>query len=82
MRTGAATECLFQGCTQPTLTVASVLCEQARLGPFRHLAQTVHQYMDGILAYFDTKLTSRGVTHITAEIAFQRDEGKLTRMIE
>ncbi len=34
---------------------------RSRLGPFRHLAQTVRQYMDGILAYFDTKLTSGAI---------------------
>ena len=41
---------------------------RSRLGPFRHLAQTVRQYMDGILAYFDTKLTSGAIEAVNGII--------------
>src|SRR5271166_2637509 len=30
---------------------------RSRLRSFRHLAQTIRQYLDGILAYFDIRLT-------------------------
>ena len=33
---------------------------RSRLSPFRKLAKTVRQHWDGILAYFDTRLTSAG----------------------
>ena len=41
---------------------------RSRLDPFRHLAQTVRQYMDGILAYFDTKLTSGAIEAVNGII--------------
>jgi transposase len=33
----------------------------SRLSPFRKLAKTVRQHWDGILAYFDTRLTSAAI---------------------
>jgi transposase len=41
---------------------------RSRLWPFRHLAQTVRQYLDGILAYFDTKLTSGAIEAVNGII--------------
>ena len=41
---------------------------RSRLRSFRHLAQTVRQYLDGILAYFDTKLTSGAIEAVNGII--------------
>ena len=43
-------------------------CARSRLWPFRHLAQTVRQYLDGILAYFDTKPTSEAIEAVNGII--------------
>jgi len=34
---------------------------RSRLSPFRNLANIVRQHWDGILAYFDTQLTSASI---------------------
>ena len=41
---------------------------RSRLRSFRHLAKTVRQYLDGILAYFDTKLTSGAIEAVNGII--------------
>jgi transposase len=41
---------------------------RSRLRSFRHLAQTVRQYLNGILAYFDTKLTSGAIEAVNGII--------------
>ena len=41
---------------------------RSRLHPFRHLAKTVREYREGILAYFDTKLTSGAIEAVNGII--------------
>jgi transposase len=41
---------------------------RSRLSPFRHLAKTVRQHWDGILAYFDTHLTSAAIEAVNGII--------------
>jgi transposase len=41
---------------------------RSRLWPFRHLAMTVRALWDGILAYFDTKLTSGAIEAVNGII--------------
>ena len=41
---------------------------RSRLSPFRHLAKTVRQHWDGILAYFDTQLTSGAIEAVNGII--------------
>ena len=41
---------------------------RSRLSPFRHLAKTVRQHWDGILAYFDTHLTSGAIEAVNGII--------------
>src|ERR1700746_1752332 len=41
---------------------------RSRLGPFRHLAKTVRQHWEGILAYFDTYLTSAAIEAVNGII--------------
>jgi transposase len=41
---------------------------RSRLGPFRNLARTVRQHWDGILAYFDTQLTSAAIEAVNGVI--------------
>src|SRR5579864_2875615 len=41
---------------------------RSRLGPFRKLAKTVRQHWDGILAYFDTHLTSAAIEAVNGII--------------
>ena len=41
---------------------------RSRLWSFRHLAMTVRQLWDGILAYFDTKLTSGAIEAVNGII--------------
>jgi transposase len=41
---------------------------RSRLGPFRNLAKTVRQHRDGILAYFDTHLTSAAIEAVNGII--------------
>jgi transposase len=41
---------------------------RSRLRSFRHLAQTIRQYLNGILAYFDTKLTSGAIEAVNGII--------------
>ena len=55
-------------CSTPERQVAEAELEwwcgwaaRSRLSPFRKLAKTVRQHWDGILAYFDTHLTSAAI---------------------
>ncbi|MGD0182997.1 MAG: ISL3 family transposase [Terriglobales bacterium] len=41
---------------------------RSRLSPFRDLAQTVREHWDGILAYFDTQLTSAAIEAVNGII--------------
>jgi transposase len=41
---------------------------RSRLSPFRKLAKTVRQHWDGILAYFDTHLTSAAIEAVNGII--------------
>ena len=41
---------------------------RSRLSPFRKLAKTVRQHWDGILAYFDTGLTSAAIEAVNGII--------------
>ena len=41
---------------------------RSRLSPFRKLAKTVRQHWDGILAYFDTRLTSAAIEAVNGII--------------
>jgi transposase len=41
---------------------------RSRLSPFRHLAKTVRHHWDGILAYFDTRLTSGAIEAVNGII--------------
>jgi transposase len=41
---------------------------RGRLWPFRHLARTVRHYLEGILAYFDTRLTSGAIEAVNGII--------------
>jgi len=41
---------------------------RSRLSPFRHLAKTVRQHWEGILAYFDTRLTSAAIEAVNGVI--------------
>jgi transposase len=41
---------------------------RSRLSPFRKLAKTVRQHWDGILAYFDTQLTSAAIEAVNGII--------------
>jgi transposase len=41
---------------------------RSRLWSFRHLAMTVRELWDGILAYFDTKLTSGAIEAVNGII--------------
>jgi transposase len=42
--------------------------ERSRLGSFSHLAKTVRQHREGILAYFDTHLTSAAIEAVNGVI--------------
>jgi transposase len=44
------------------------LAARSRLKPFRALAQTVRQHWEGILAYFDTGLTSAAIEAVNGVI--------------
>jgi transposase len=41
---------------------------RSRLQPFRNLAKTIRQHWQGVLAYFDTKLTSAAIGAVNATI--------------
>jgi transposase len=41
---------------------------RSRLSPFRHLAKTVRQHWDGILAYFDTQTTPAAIEAVNGVI--------------
>ena len=41
---------------------------RSRLSPFRDLAKTVRQHWDGILTYFDTRLTSAAIEAVNGVI--------------
>ena len=41
---------------------------RSRLSPFRDLAKTVRQHWEGILAYFDTRLTSAAIEAVNGVI--------------
>jgi transposase len=41
---------------------------RSRLNPFRTLAKTVRQHWDGILAYFDTRMTSAAIEAVNGVI--------------
>jgi len=41
---------------------------RSRLSPFRTLAKTIRQHWDGILAYFDTRLTSAAIEAVNGII--------------
>jgi transposase len=42
---------------------------RSRLNPFRDLAKTVRQHWEGILAYFDTRLTSAAIEAVAKRMA-------------
>jgi transposase len=41
---------------------------RSRLNPFRDLAKAVRQHWEGILAYFDTRLTSAAIEAVNGVI--------------
>jgi transposase len=45
-----------------------VTAARSRLGPFRNLAKTIRQHWDGILAYFDTHMTSAAIEAVNGVI--------------
>src|SRR5262245_17738913 len=66
--TGRLTTCFDQATAESLLQWWCSWASRSRLEPFRTLAKTVRQHWQGILAYFDTGLTSATIEAVNGII--------------